>query len=297
MVNNCVCAGCNYSARTGHRVHGFPKDKATRRQWVHFVRVRRADFSFPSVTKNSKICSAHFTEEDYDQGDVRMVSLGLKRLAQLVPTAVPSVHTHLSACPAPRPRSTKIGGARRKRELATMLTDASLRETADSVSGATVEDPLPSSTCDTGSQCTLKPLGGSHDFEVNLKPKMVSMGTQTTFSTQTFPPLTSPDQTDGEDNHSVISDTSWVPGDQMSEEVLCEEPSLTCDPHQNGIDKFIVCQEELMARFAICPVCSEKSDSTIGQQEGAFVRMEQVGFCLHSRPYLIRKSEHLIETE
>ncbi|CAL8236299.1 unnamed protein product, partial [Boreogadus saida] len=60
------------SRKTGHRVHAFPKDKATLRQWVQFVRVRRADFSIPSVTKNSKVCSAHFREEDYDQGDVRM---------------------------------------------------------------------------------------------------------------------------------------------------------------------------------------------------------------------------------
>ncbi|CAL8395466.1 unnamed protein product [Boreogadus saida] len=87
------------SRKTGHRVHAFPKDKATLRQWVQFVHVRRADFSIPSVTKNSKVCSAHFTEEDYDQGDVRMVSLGLKSLAQLIPNAVPSVHTaHASLC-------------------------------------------------------------------------------------------------------------------------------------------------------------------------------------------------------
>ncbi|CAL8254931.1 unnamed protein product [Boreogadus saida] len=108
--------------------------------------------------------------------------------------------------------------------------------------------------------------------QVNLKPKMVSMGTQT------FTPLTSPDPTDGEDDLSVISDASWVPGDQMSEEdeeVLCEEPTPTCDPHLNGIDKFIVCQEELMALFAICPACCEKSDSRIVQQEGTFVKIEQ----------------------
>ncbi|CAL8253797.1 unnamed protein product [Gadus morhua 'NCC'] len=35
-----------------------------------------------------------------------------------------------------------------------MLTDAT-----DSVNAATVEDPLPYSTCDTGTQCILKPLG------------------------------------------------------------------------------------------------------------------------------------------
>ncbi|KAK7143038.1 hypothetical protein R3I93_014259 [Phoxinus phoxinus] len=105
-----------------------------------------------SVTTNAKICSAHFREEDYDPGHIRMVSLGLMRLSrvQLIPTAVPSVHTHLSACPASRPRSTNIGAARRKRELARILTDASTQETVDSV-GATIDDPLPSSsTCDTG---------------------------------------------------------------------------------------------------------------------------------------------------
>ena len=52
-----------------------------------------------------------------------------------------------------------------------------------------------------------------------------------------------------------------------------------------------------MALFAICPACCEKSDSRIVQQEGTFVKIEQVGFCLHCRPYLIRKSEYLIKIE
>ncbi|XP_059923512.1 uncharacterized protein LOC132469541 [Gadus macrocephalus] len=70
---------------------------------------------------------------------------------------------------------------------------------------------------------------------------------------------------------------------EEDEEVLCEEPSQTCDPHQNGIDKFIVCQEELMALFAICPACCEKSDSRIVQQEGTFVKIEQVCACGYQR--------------
>uniref|UniRef100_A0A8C5CYT8 Uncharacterized protein n=1 Tax=Gadus morhua TaxID=8049 RepID=A0A8C5CYT8_GADMO len=98
-----------------------------------------------------------------------MVSLGLNRLAQLIPNAVPSVHTHLSACPAPRPRGTKISAASRKRELAMMLTDASPCETTDSVNAATVEDPLPYYTCDTGTQCILKPLGRSHGSMAAVK--------------------------------------------------------------------------------------------------------------------------------
>jgi len=69
--------------------------------------------------------------------------------------------------------------------------------------------------------------------QVYLKPQMVSVGTQTTFRMQTSTPLTSPEQTDEEDDPSVFSDASWVPEDQMSEEDLCEEElSQTYDPHQ-----------------------------------------------------------------
>ncbi|XP_077061940.1 uncharacterized protein LOC143714600 [Siphateles boraxobius] len=51
----------------------------------------------------------------------------------------------------------------------------------------------------------------------------------------------------------------------------------TCgEPHHNGIDKFIVCQEELMCLFDICPACCERSDSSIVQQEGTFLKIKQV---------------------
>ncbi|XP_026127036.1 uncharacterized protein LOC113108298 [Carassius auratus] len=108
---------------------------------------------------------------------------------------------------------------------------------------------------------------------------MVSVGTQTSFSPQTSTPLASPEQTDDDDddNASVVSDLSWVPEEPMHEEDLFdEEPPYACDPHHNGIDKFIVCQEELMGLFAICPACCERSDSSIVQQEGTFVKIKQV---------------------
>ncbi|KAK0146845.1 hypothetical protein N1851_013864 [Merluccius polli] len=131
-----------------------------------------------------------------------------------------------------------------------MLIDAAQQETADSVD---VNDPLPS-TCDTGTQCNVNPVEGEPEAQDG----------QCGDTDPNFPPLTSPEQTDDEDDPSVISDSSWVPGGHMSEdeEELCEEePSHTCDPHQNGIDKFIVCQEVLMSLFALCPACCEKSDS------------------------------------
>ncbi|KAK0151764.1 hypothetical protein N1851_006865 [Merluccius polli] len=200
-----------------------------------------------SVTANTKICSAHF-KEDYDGGDARMVSLGLKtkRLAKLIPTTEPSAQ-HLSACRYHTERHQESRDA-------TMLIDAAQQETADSVD---VNDPLPS-TCDTGTQCNVKPRGRSHG-----EPEAQD-GQRGDTDPNSPPPLTSPEQTDDEDDPSVISDSSWVPGGHMSEdeEELCEEePSHTCDPHQNGIDKFIVCQEVLMSLFALCPACCEKSDS------------------------------------
>ncbi|XP_030220010.1 uncharacterized protein LOC115549133 [Gadus morhua] len=53
--------------------------------------------------------------------------------------------------------------------LRKMLTDASPCETTDSVNAATVEDPLPYYTCDTGTQCILKPLGRSHGSMAAVK--------------------------------------------------------------------------------------------------------------------------------
>ncbi|XP_059891693.1 uncharacterized protein LOC132445623 [Gadus macrocephalus] len=50
-----------------------------------------------------------------------------------------------------------------------MLTDASPCETTDSVNAATVEDPLPYYTCDTGTQCISKPLGRSHGSMAAVK--------------------------------------------------------------------------------------------------------------------------------
>ncbi|XP_077104268.1 THAP domain-containing protein 10-like [Siphateles boraxobius] len=166
MVYHCVCGGCKNYSKTGYRVHSFPKDKAIFRSWVQFVKIRRADFSASSVTAYSRICSAHFKEEDYNSGDAKMVSLGLKseRSAKLLPTAVPSVNANLSACPVPRSRDT----ACRKREIATMLIDASQQENVDSVdtveSVYTGDQPLPSSTSDAGTQCSLKPPRWSHGF-------------------------------------------------------------------------------------------------------------------------------------
>ena len=65
MVEHCVVKFCSNSDKTGHSVHKFPGDPAIRRQWVAFVKVKRADFSESSVTKHTVLCGAHFTRESY----------------------------------------------------------------------------------------------------------------------------------------------------------------------------------------------------------------------------------------
>ncbi|KAK0149362.1 hypothetical protein N1851_009910 [Merluccius polli] len=235
MPGYCACAGCKVDTR----LHGFPKDKATLRQWVHFVRVRRAHFSMTSVTANTKICSAHF-KEDYDEEDARMVSLGLKtkRLAKLIPTTEPSAQ-HLSACRYHTERHQESRDA-------TMLIDAAQQETADSVD---VNDPLPS-TCDTGTQCNVKPRGRSHAVQVNLKPKMVSVGTQT----QTSPP-------------SLVLNRPMMKMIRLSSAInrgcledICLRMRRNC-VRRSHLTPVTPTKKVFMSLFALCPACCEKSDS------------------------------------
>ena len=56
MVQHCVVKFSSNSDKTGHSVHKFPGDPVIRRQWVAFVKVKRADFSECCV-------GAHFTRE------------------------------------------------------------------------------------------------------------------------------------------------------------------------------------------------------------------------------------------
>ncbi|KAK0139186.1 hypothetical protein N1851_024266 [Merluccius polli] len=113
MPGYCACAGCKNSTKTGH------SSMASRRTRQPF------DSGFT-------LSDAHF-KEDYDEGDARMVSLGLKtkRLAKLIPTTEPSAQ-HLSACRYHTERHQESRDA-------TMLIDAAQQETADSFD---VNDPI-----------------------------------------------------------------------------------------------------------------------------------------------------------
>lgn len=139
MVNYCVCGGCTNSGTSGHRIHKFPdrkKDGALFCAWMHFVQVKRRDFTSASVSKNSVVCGAHFRKEDYCPGDLMQFEKGCrnKNRVRLQAGAVPSVHTAPSSGPPSTCRSPTGGkhalhgsvrdGARRKRELCTILKDA-----------------------------------------------------------------------------------------------------------------------------------------------------------------------------
>lgn len=104
MVNYCVCFGCTNSSLSGHRVHRFPNRRTTGdifRAWVHFVRLKRPDFSSASATRNAVVCGAHFRPEDYNPGDVRGYMMGCRSKTQirLLPWAVPSVSTTSAGAP------------------------------------------------------------------------------------------------------------------------------------------------------------------------------------------------------
>lgn len=73
MPNRCVVGGCSNvpSAKQGIALHFIPftgderpEAKKRRKQWVDFVRLKRAKWD---PTPSSSICSAHFPKEDFTE--------------------------------------------------------------------------------------------------------------------------------------------------------------------------------------------------------------------------------------
>ncbi|XP_048035479.1 uncharacterized protein LOC125260979 [Megalobrama amblycephala] len=110
---------------------------------------------------------------------------------------------------------------------------------------------------------------------------MVDVGTQTErFEHHRSTPLASPEQSDDEcsfsDNINHSGDMSWSPGEEMLSEPSEEEPEeLESLSDPNAVDKFIVCQRQLLSLFTVCPACCGETQGHIMHPEGTFIKVKQ----------------------
>lgn len=105
----CAAFECNNDSRHNNTVsyHCFPTDKAIRDQWL--AKISRADLV---LTKNSRLCSAHFTPDDYKR-DLRAELTGQRGKRELKDDAIPSIFSHL-----PPPKKPRLSSERRSQEKA-----------------------------------------------------------------------------------------------------------------------------------------------------------------------------------
>ena len=90
MPHRCVAGRCSNTTKDGVSLHSWPSNPQYARVWTRAVRNTRADFS-PSPS--SKLCSAHFTEDCFEDQTVIARSLGLSMKKTLKPEAVPTIFT------------------------------------------------------------------------------------------------------------------------------------------------------------------------------------------------------------
>lgn len=103
MVKRCVAAFCSNSNETGYAMHKFPKDPNLRRQWINFVRLKRADFA--KATEHSVLCHIHFAPDCYERS--YMEEMGIKKKKILLAGAVPTIQSSAVAESSNVPDSRK----------------------------------------------------------------------------------------------------------------------------------------------------------------------------------------------
>ncbi|CAM4276375.1 unnamed protein product [Leuciscus chuanchicus] len=222
--------------------------------------------------------------------------MGFKTRMRLVADAVPTVYATVTLVEevdeGQRAGQQRAGrsNALMKRKVLTLLEDAAgpSRMDAPTVSHTVDVDPEreldpdayypPASVHHSGTQCNIRPLRRS--AAVQVRPKMVSVGTQTVTpkGKTTSTPLPSPVQSDDETSSLIDSDhdVSWMPEEE--EEEMMSDSSLPqeSNPELNMADKFIVCESQLMSLFTICPACCGESKGSMNQKEGTFIKIKQV---------------------
>ena len=94
MVNRCVVYGCGNEPKAGTALHEFPSDKRLRELWKKFVDRTRSGWGGP--TTNSTVCSAHFTNDCYE--NKMKYDMGHAKFLKLKKGAVPEAQTCMVEC-------------------------------------------------------------------------------------------------------------------------------------------------------------------------------------------------------
>lgn len=88
MPHRCIAGGCSNIRKDGVSLHKWPEDAHYAKLWTNAVKNTRSDVFNPTT---SRLCSAHFTEDSFEEQTVIAKSLGLKMKNILKPNAVPTI--------------------------------------------------------------------------------------------------------------------------------------------------------------------------------------------------------------
>ena len=90
MPHRCVAGGCSNTAKNNVSLHGWPSSPYFSRLWTNAVKNTRANFV---LTKSSKLCSDHFSENAYEPQSVIANALGVDMKKMLKADAAPTAFT------------------------------------------------------------------------------------------------------------------------------------------------------------------------------------------------------------
>ena len=113
----CVAYGCNSRQTKGSGISffRFPKDKVCCKQWIHYC--KRADFKEP--TPSSRLCSKHFSEEQYEIDPAKRARYGYENAqAKLKDGAIPDIPLLKPNEACKTDQRTGVRGAFEKRQRA-----------------------------------------------------------------------------------------------------------------------------------------------------------------------------------
>ena len=83
MPHRCIAGGCWNTRKDGVSLHKWPEDAHFAKLWTNAVKNTRSDIFNPFT---SRLCSAHFTEDSFEEQSVIAKSLGLKMKPNAIPT-------------------------------------------------------------------------------------------------------------------------------------------------------------------------------------------------------------------